>query len=710
MNVPARAAGIDIIIPVFGAADDLGRCLASVLRHTSMPPHRLILVLDGPQGRSVNGVIETLTCERPGQVVLETLSSRGGFAAATNHGVSLSDRDFVVLNSDTIVTEGWAEGLVRAAASTPDVGTVTPLSNNATLCSVPEGFEENLLPSGFDADEVAGALMNSGPPRFPELPTGVGFCLYVRRRVIDAVGAFNSRRFGLGYGEENDLCMRARAAGFRNIAGDNVFVYHAGRRSFGSEAAKRERAAQRRLGSGYRGRVAAFMASDPLQPRRRQLVEELHRRWSIPAPDASASSLRIMHVVHGWPPFDHGGSEWYARSLATEQTGRHRVSAFVRFADLTRASGDRVAYLDEGVRVRLVCNNFGQRNPLARNSLVNRQMGQQLARFIRDERPDLVHIHHLAGHGANLAHVAADTGVPVVYQVQDWWAGCARSNLGLRDGSLCPGPRPDRCASCLPMTGIRPRRPLNIALHLLRRTVLRRALRRPAAYIMGSDAILGWYRDHGLLVDSAPAHVLEYGVDVQRLLVRGMPAEAFTGSRPLCLGVIGAVMPHKGAHVAVDAIAGLPEGRVRLEIWGRTDAAPEYVTAVRDRARELCTTWHGAFEESKKQEVLAGLDLLLVPSTAMESFGLVAREAMACGVPVLASELGALAGLRLGELGCGAFFPPEDSKTLRALIEAILADPGLLARWRSNLPMPTSVAEHARAVDRVYRQIVQGAK
>src|SRR5258708_29793178 len=144
-----------------------------------------------------------------------------------------SSRDVVLLNSDTIVTARWLDKRIDASISSGDIGTVTPLSNNATLCSVPRPFEENLIPTGFDVESFAELVERVAKRTYPRLPTGVGVCLFIRRALLDDIGYFDAERFGLGYGEENDFCMRALARGWLHIADDATFIGHAGHRSFG---------------------------------------------------------------------------------------------------------------------------------------------------------------------------------------------------------------------------------------------------------------------------------------------------------------------------------------------------------------------------------------------------------------------------------------------------------------------------------------------
>jgi GT2 family glycosyltransferase len=224
-------------VPVYGAAAELDRCLDSVLRHSPMPPHRLIVVVDGPQEAAVEEVLDRRLEHESQRVPLLRNPVRRGFVASVNRGVTLSDRDVVLLNSDTEVARGWLDGLQAAAASAPRIATVTPLCNNATICSLPETLEDNLLPAGCSVDEMAEAVGAASARSYLRLPTGVGVCMWISREAIDAVGLFDETRFGLGYGEENEFCIRATAAGFEHVVDDATFVYHAGHRSFGPHPA-----------------------------------------------------------------------------------------------------------------------------------------------------------------------------------------------------------------------------------------------------------------------------------------------------------------------------------------------------------------------------------------------------------------------------------------------------------------------------------------
>ena len=119
--------------------------------------------------------------------------------------------------------------------------------------------------------------------------------------------------------------------------------------------------------------------------------------------------------------------------------------------------------------------------------------------LLQEERPDLLHIHHLAGHAFSLAGVAQRLGIPIVLQIQDWWSLCARVNLFDSNGKRCSGPGLAKCARCAPLTRIAPAPLWNRALHLARRSAARRALAAADAFVMGSKFIHDDYVRAGLL-------------------------------------------------------------------------------------------------------------------------------------------------------------------------------------------------------------------
>ena len=718
---PPGPTRIDVIVPVFGASPALALCLASLERHVDGSRHRIVLVVDGPQHEDVELVLAEAIARRdaPALTVLR-LEARSGYPAAIHRGIEEGEagaRDVVLLNSDTVVTPGWLDRLAAAAASSPRIGTVTPFTNNGTLASLPRPFEINRLPIGFDVERFASVVEQASARLYPRVPTAVGFCFYVKRALLAEIGSFDRVAFGLGYGEEVDFCLRATAAGWEHRLDDATFIYHEGQRSFGHTRERRVRAAERTLAERFpefRSLLAAFMAEDPLAPARQPILDALrlsaspaaHPLQTTPAPRPA-----VVHLVHGWPPENFAGTEMYAWGLAHHQQPSRPVAVYTRSADRQFATGTAIELEDRGVRVRALVNHFDARNPLRRNGLFDRRARADFGRFLDQTGPQLLHVHHLAGHGFDLIDEARRRRLPFVLQLQDWWLLCARANLLDRDRRLCPGPSPGRCAGCLPLTRVTPsegvNRLLSRALYGVRGARARGALASAGALVAGSGAILGSFRSLGWLPSGVPVHLIPYGVDRPPRTARPAPR---TPVLPLRLGFVGSLLPHKGLHVATAALAGLPAAAVELEVWGDAAHDPDYVNSALAAARGAAVILRGRFAEEERDAIYSALDLLLVPSLGLESYSLAAHEALACGLPVLASRRGALADLFAGGEPCGGHFDPERPAELHAWIERLIADPQQIADWRRRAGSVPTVAEHGAALEAIYDQVLAAAR
>jgi GT2 family glycosyltransferase len=203
-------------------------------------------------------------------VVLLRNESNLGFVASCNRAFSaFPDSDIVLLNSDTEVAGDWIRRLKASAYREDDIGTVTPFSNNATICSYPAFNADNPVPALWDTAQLDTLFREANREQFADIPTAVGFCMYIRRDCLDATGPFDQENFGHGYGEECDFSMRAASIGWRHVIAADVFVYHAGSASFGPQGESRKGMADetmRRLHPDYGERVSRFLEQDPLAP------------------------------------------------------------------------------------------------------------------------------------------------------------------------------------------------------------------------------------------------------------------------------------------------------------------------------------------------------------------------------------------------------------------------------------------------------------
>ncbi len=264
-----------VIVPVHNAAQELNQCLASVA--ATVPDETVVIVIDdASQDEAVAPVLDHWRQQTGSNWQFYFQRKNRGFVATVNRGMEIARGDVVLLNSDTEVTPGWLQGLHRCLSSEPSIATATPWTNNGEIASIPVFCQDNPPPQ--DRDLVARIIASTGTPCYPDLPTAVGFCMAISRPALDQLGLFDEETFGLGYGEENDFSMRVQQAGKRNVLCDDVYVVHLGARSFAPLGLKPDEASMQRLLAihpTYLEQVQSFIESDPLAPRRRELLKAL---------------------------------------------------------------------------------------------------------------------------------------------------------------------------------------------------------------------------------------------------------------------------------------------------------------------------------------------------------------------------------------------------------------------------------------------------
>jgi GT2 family glycosyltransferase len=291
---------VTVIVPVHGDVAATGACLDSLLAALpSQGRHRVLIVDDASPDSAMAGLLARHSGHAAVQIIRHARNQ--GFVGAVNSALAMvAEGDVILLNADTVVPPGFIDRLAAAAHSAPDIGTVTPLSNNGEFTSFPLPNRSN--PDG-DAATVAridrlAAEVNAG--RVVDLPNGIGFCLYVTRACLDAVGEL-SESYRRGYLEDVDFCLRARQHGFRNVCAAAVYVGHAGSRSFG-EAKRalvvRNLAVIDQRFPSYRDDCAAFLLADPLAEARRALALRLVPRGADVLLVATAGVVADIAAAH----------------------------------------------------------------------------------------------------------------------------------------------------------------------------------------------------------------------------------------------------------------------------------------------------------------------------------------------------------------------------------------------------------------------------
>jgi O-antigen biosynthesis protein len=210
-----------IVIVTHNQVEYTRQCVDSI-RLVTDEPYELIVVDNG----STDGTVEFLRAFPDVRVIVN--DTNRGFPAAANQGMAVANgRQVLLLNNDVVVTTGWLGRMLRAIRSDTRVGLVGPCSN---YVSGPQQVDVSY--DGIaELDGFAWDWGKSHGGQVLDVHTLVGFCLLIKREVIDAIGLLDER-FGIGCFEDDDYCLRAIAAGYRAIIASDAFVHHYGSRTF----------------------------------------------------------------------------------------------------------------------------------------------------------------------------------------------------------------------------------------------------------------------------------------------------------------------------------------------------------------------------------------------------------------------------------------------------------------------------------------------
>lgn len=232
---------IDIVLCVHNAPEEVTNCLDSIAKTRINPNQNLIIIDDGSKN-TTTAILKHFVSQHE-WAKLERNEIAQGYTKAANKGISLSTGELVILlNSDTIVTDGWAEKMADALVTTPGTGLVGPMSNAASHQSIPDHESKNnqtainTLPDQLTPEDMNRFCEQwTSANIFPRVPLVHGFCFGITRQLIDTIGLLDEESFPKGYGEENDYCFRASNAGFGLVIATNTFVFHVKSKSYSDE-------------------------------------------------------------------------------------------------------------------------------------------------------------------------------------------------------------------------------------------------------------------------------------------------------------------------------------------------------------------------------------------------------------------------------------------------------------------------------------------
>ncbi len=471
--------------------------------------------------------------------------------------------------------------------------------------------------------------------------------------------------------------------------------------------------------------------------------------------------MKVLFVVHGFPPIELGGAEIYSFSLAKALSNLGlEVVVFARAVDLRKE--DYVILKDtiEGLKVYRIVNNYNDIFTFF-DLFINRTISKKFEQVIKDERPDIVHFQHLFGLSGDLPYITKLHGVPSILTLHDYWYICPRVNCFTTESGVCSGPSYGyNCCLCSSISSAEPS-PVHHNGLLSRifsnprlRTFAKRVLPEPVKSVLkryflsvsacNAEDNCGQNVACAVLPERLFEHFFRYvflknqlsmchkilspSVYIKRKyeangynnicyiplgieLLPGKP-EQFSSKKNVIFGYVGNISPTKGFSVLMRELRDLENsGEFLLSVYGQVydkEYFKQVMNGVSDKLREKIK-FHGRFDRSIEslKNVYHNMDVLVFPSVCEENAPLVVREALSCGVPVIGSNLGGISEVVLDGKN-GLLFDPNKQGDLREKLKLLLRENGLLARLTEGArnTRVVNISDHAQEILKVYRDVL----
>ena len=627
---------VDVVIPVYRAPKETLRCLDSVLASSNRTQMEIIVIDDASSHRALTKALEAL--ERLGKITLLRNEQNLGFPGTANRGLMLHpDRDVVLLNSDTVVHGDWLDRLRRSATSDWRIATVTPFSNNAEICSYPVLCRPDPMPSASELAELDDAAARANNGLVVTLPTAVGFCMYVRREVLLEIGGFDTERFGRGYGEENDFCLRARRHGYRNVLAGDVFVGHEGGASFTHEKQQlidEGLAELDQLYPDYRSEINNFLERDPVRRLRRRIDVGRARR------NEPAGILMVNHSRGG-------GTSQHVTKLATT----------------LEAEGTAVWTLQPNIDGS---TSFGRFDGPDSENLIFKLPDEMdgLIETAMNAGVQHIHFHHLLGFDPSVRKIPAALSCEFDITLHDFMVVCPRIHLIGDQGKFCGLPDAETCTHCVKRNGSEVGFEVDVEAWRAEHQEWLLGARR--VFVPSQDT-KEWLEPK---LDGITLSVRPHAEHFSRPAPPAKRGRRKTKRRRVA--VIGAIGPHKGSEL-LHACA-LDAERRDLALEFRLVGFSDRDDLLRDTGRVSIT---GAYAQDDLPDLLrnARCDLAFLPSIWPETYCYTLSAAFSAGLFSVALDLGAIAE-RIRKADWGDLLPADsDASAINDRLIAVSPSP-----------------------------------
>jgi glycosyltransferase involved in cell wall biosynthesis len=404
--------------------------------------------------------------------------------------------------------------------------------------------------------------------------------------------------------------------------------------------------------------------------------------------------MRVLICSNIYPPKFIGGAEIIAHNQATTLKNiGHDVRVFA--GDIREIGEPHCLYSEhydeiDVRRVRLTHRDFVAEN----NNFSNPEAEDHFSSVMDEFKPDVVHCHNLAGLSINIPILAKNFGAATVVTLHDHWGYCFKNTAEKKAGEICADHRD--CKSCMPTIGIGSGKEIPIQVRM---NYFKYVMSYFDVFISPSQYLADKYVQAGFPKDKM--NVLWNGIDVERFPRSNKQKDDL----PVEIAFFGYFGRHKGIEVLLKAVAmAKSRSSIRLNLIGEGDRESAYRQIISEAGLEKSVKFWGKVDNSRIAEFYDFVDVLILPSIWPENQPVSITEAMASGIPVIATDVGGMPELVVNE-ETGLTFPLGDVNALARCLDRLVGDAAMRARFGANgrrLIQQFSFAKQVTKLEKMY--------
>jgi len=401
--------------------------------------------------------------------------------------------------------------------------------------------------------------------------------------------------------------------------------------------------------------------------------------------------LKILVVIHGFPPYYMAGSEVYTLNKCIELSKKHEVIIFTRIEDEFQKTYDITESVENSIKIIRI--NKPSRDYTFRSKYQDFKIAKIFKKYLKKLQPNIVHINHLSHLTTLIVDIIKKLEIPIIFTLHDFWMMCVRGQLIRDDHSLCTGPNIEKCTECN-MKYFTSDVQANYEIQRWLK-MLSEVNKKVDLFIAPSRFLRNIYIKYGIPEEKIV--YMDYGFNKD--LINGVKK---VPSKKIRFGFLGRIIPVKGISQLIEAFNEVDHSKAELNIFGRLPSSSIYL---KNRCENSAIHFKGGYNYKNISKVLSNIDILVVPSIWYENSPLVIHEAFVANKPVITSNLGGMSELVKHEKN-GLLFEHGNVADLREKLNIFIENPNLIEKY-SQKTYVRSIQEDVADIENLYFKLIK---